>query len=364
MSGFDREESKDCSCRALVHFLSRPGQIPNDIVRSIVLRDLCWRLPHLDTLERVLVIAEAFPCILPEEVKDVFIKATANLSDFDVLRRARKEHKDVGIVTVIGKELQAVLTALGRSLDAPPDERSGEFSYWIADIVRPAGRPLKIVVTMVAEARNVPCAIAVEHMLSDYDIDALVLVGIAAGPSEKVMLGDVVYADQVYDYEEHRLEVLKWWGLTTWFRRQRPRPKYISTRKVVKIALERMNEPRFTRFFDKIVKGVAHDLLPGSYGNAHSPKVHDGTIAAGEKLIADGTANRMRRLDERIRAVAMEDSGFAQAAELAKLPWCIFRGISDYGDPRKANGWQFVSALGAACAAVIFLSFSWEPPKQ
>jgi nucleoside phosphorylase len=347
-----------------VHFLSRPGQIPNDIVRSIVLRDLCWRLPHLDTLERVLVIAEAFPCILPEEVKDVFIKATANLSDFDVLRRARKEHKDVGIVTVIGKELQAVLTALGRSLDAPPDERSGEFSYWIADIVRPAGRPLKIVVTMVAEARNVPCAIAVEHMLSDYDIDALVLVGIAAGPSEKVMLGDVVYADQVYDYEEHRLEVLKWWGLTTWFRRQRPRPKYISTRKVVKIALERMNEPRFTRFFDKIVKGVAHDLLPGSYGNAHSPKVHDGTIAAGEKLIADGTANRMRRLDERIRAVAMEDSGFAQAAELAKLPWCIFRGISDYGDPRKANGWQFVSALGAACAAVIFLSFSWEPPKQ
>ena len=42
-------------------------------------------------------------------------------------------------------------------------------------------------------------------------MDALVLVGIAAGPRGKVTLGDVVYADQVYDYEEHGLEVVRWW---------------------------------------------------------------------------------------------------------------------------------------------------------
>jgi nucleoside phosphorylase len=281
--------------------------------------------------------------------------------EFESLRREKKQKKNVGIVTMVGPELRGLLTVLGLPSDANPDERSGEFSYWFAELQRLRQPPLSIVVTIVGEARNVPCAIAVEHLLNDYDLDLIMLVGIAAGPRDKVTLGDVVYADQVYDYEEYRLELMKLFGFVTTFRQSLPRPKYVSTRKQVKVALERFDTGKFATCFGESLSRITEDLLPQGYSRATVPKVHDGTIAAGEKLIADGSLNKMRkRVDERIRAGAMEDSGFAQVAESKRMPWCIFRGISDYGDPRKQNGWQFIAATGAACGAVTFLRSAWS----
>jgi nucleoside phosphorylase len=91
-----------------------------------------------------------------------------------------------------------------------------------------------------------------------------------------------------------------------------------------------------------------------------NPSIHDGTIAAGEKLIADGSLKRWYRIDQEVRAGAMEDSGFAQAAEANHVAWCIFRGISDYGDPTKGKEWQFACALAAAAAGITFLRELWD----
>jgi nucleoside phosphorylase len=356
------EEEKTCSCRAISHFLhTLEFPVEYDSAREMILRDLCSRVGELQPLERAIVLAETLQSLLPKRMRATFDAARLGLNEFEGLRREKKEKRNVGIVTVIGAELRGVLTVLGRPLDAEPDERSGEFSYWFAEIQRPHQDALRVVVTMIAEARNVPCAIAVEHLLNDYDLDVVILVGIAAGPREKVKLGDVVYADQVYDYEEYRLELMRVLGFVTNIRRARPRPQYISTRKQIKVALERFDPKKFSGCFTESLSRVADDLLPKQYARSTTPNVMDGTIAAGEKLIADGSLKRMRRrIDERIRAGAMEDSGFAQVAESKRLPWCIFRGISDYGDPRKENGWQFVAALGAACAAMTFLRSAWR----
>jgi nucleoside phosphorylase len=130
----------------------------------------------------------------------------------------------------------------------------------------------------------------------------------------------------------------------------------------MKIALERFNLIQFNRQFAEAMSKVNSDLLPVPYNPNDKPKIHDGTIAAGEKLIADGSIEKLRNIDERIRAADMEDSGFAQVAEFEGLPWCVFRGISDHGDPHKKSNWQFVAALAAGCAEVTFLKYTWEPP--
>lgn len=359
------EEDKASSCRAIAYFLDTLPPTPErDGARELLLRDLCSRATELDPLERAITLAETLQSVLPDTMRSAFDRDRLRLTEFETLRREKKQKRDVGIVTIVGPELRGLLTVLGRPHDAAPDERSGEFSYWFAEVKRLRQAPLTLVITIVAEARNVPCAIAVEHLLNDYDLDLLLLVGIAAGPKSKVKLGDVAYGDQVYDYEEYRLELMKLFGFITPLRRQKPRPKYIGTRKQVKIALERFDPHKFLICFAESIVRISEDVLPPGYARDKVPTVHDGTIAAGEKLIADRSLNRMqKRVDERIRAGAMEDSGFAQVAESKRIPWCIFRGISDYGDPRKQNGWQFISSVAASCAALTFLRSAWTSPN-
>ena len=105
------------------------------------------------------------------------------------------------------------------------------------------------------------------------------------------------------------------------------------------------------------------DKLPGEYAQDFVPSLHNrATIAAGEKLFADGSLRRMcKSADQRIRAGDQEDSGFAQAAGSKTINWCIFRGICDYGDPGKGKHWQRIAALAAASAAVTFLKTVWRP---
>lgn len=371
MGHLQNQEATEYSCRALIYYLSKLDPEVSPAEREMLLRDLCWRAGHMEPLERAIVLTEAFYGFLPNEIRKSFPEASLKFSEFEQLRYKKRKRLDVGIVTVIGKELAALLTALGKHPDDRADVQIEGFSYWFAEISRQIGPPLKVVITMVGEARNVPCAIAVDRLLSDFEIDIIALTGIAAGPRSKTDLGDVVYAEQVYDYEEYRLELVKWFGIPTWIRKALARPKHIPTQKVIKIALERMNLQPFEKLFKESLTRTSTDMLPKDYMKKYiigrekpkMPKIHDGTIVAGEKLIADGSLEKMRiMIDERIRAADMEDSGFSQAADIKGIPWCVFRGISDHADPHKENGWQFVAALAAACAALTFFKTSWDLP--
>lgn len=361
MEFLELEESTDSACRTLSYFFSKEENPSRKEIRDLILRDLCWRIPEAEPLERAIILSETLINFLPKEIRNTFQRNYFKLNELDKLREHKKIHVDVGIVTIIDTELKAVLTVLGVDPEKKADANKGSFSYWFAEIKRPTGNPVKVVVTYVGEARNVPCAIAVECLLQRFSVNALILIGIAAGPKSKVKMGDVVIADQIYDYEEHRLEVIKFFGILTKIRTARRRPKYIATKKVVRGELKRINPKRFIRQFEEVSNTINDDLLPRGYPKGNAPEIHGGTIAAGEKLFADGSVEKMRKFDERIRAASMEDSGFAQVAESKGLAWCVFRGISDFGDPYKGNNWQFIATTAAASAAVTFLKYVWEP---
>jgi nucleoside phosphorylase len=87
-------------------------------------------------------------------------------------------------------------------------------------------------------------------------------------------------------------------------------------------------------------------------------------MAAGERLIADGSLAEMRTWDGRILAGDQEDSGFAQACDFNKTAWCVFRGISDHGDPLKNKNWHFAAALTAAATAYAFIEQAYRPAES
>jgi len=101
------------------------------------------------------------------------------------------------------------------------------------------------------------------------------------------------------------------------------------------------------------------------------PKYEFATVAAGEKLIADGSIVDMRfELHERIRAADQEDSGFVKACIYRDHPvlWAVFRGISDQGEAnkeyQKKENWQYLASLSAATVALLFLQNSYSPASE
>lgn len=355
------EEEGYESCLAITHFLEVYED--DQIIRETVLKDLCWRVSNLNQFDRYIVLAQAFQKLLPSSLKEEFPKEILDCDKAIELARNEKEFKDVGIVAVIGVELNAVLRALGIDNEKGADQQYGGYSYWFAELERPNHKPLKVVVTLVAEPLNVPCAIAVGHLLSYFNVDLLMLIGTGAGVEGKVKLGDVVCADRIFYFEYARLEIKKkYFGLKKSVI-IRPRPQYENVKTEVLTALELNKEKKMQELFNRLIQDVNSDELPKEPNN--EPELHKGTIAVGEKLMADGSLKKMYDdVDEKIRAGAMEDCGFAKVAESKGIQWCIFRGINDYGDTDKDEGnrdeWQLASALAASAAGISFLKSVWK----
>ncbi len=369
----DKESELD-ACRVLAFHLGEhdphdPRQFDK---REVILRNLCWRLSKLDQVDKLEAMASSWYNSIPIDLRQKFPKLNVSREEIEKAIEKSKKKRDVGIITVMDSELDAVLLALGKEKGSleKEDSWSGPFRYWECVATQEDGVRLSVVVTLVGSPTNVPCAICVEHLLTVYSVDLLVLVGIAAGPPQKVRLGDVIFADSVYDYEHVRLEVRKIWRhLPFSYHKGSGRPKYVPNALMNELTSDReLYTQHFSRsriLHDQCVQRTKLERLPTLPGN-YKPEFHHGTIASGEKLIADGSLGKMyERIDQQIRAGEQEGSGFSQAAVHNKVKWCIFRGISDYGDPTKDHPekekWQFEAALNAASAAVTFLQTVWKP---
>ncbi|KAI9697073.1 MAG: hypothetical protein M1836_005035 [Candelina mexicana] len=83
------------------------------------------------------------------------------------------------------------------------------------------------------------------------------------------------------------------------------------------------------------------------------PKIHYGTIASGNSVIKDGIS-RDKLIDDssRILCVEMEAAGL-----MDHFPCLVIRGICDYADSHKNDGWQSYAAAIAAMYTKTFLTF-------
>jgi len=360
------------SCRTIVQFiLDHAGDDPqHSLIREALLQDLLWKLTFVGNSAKAVFMAQGLYYALPPNLRKIFSVENLGLSTLMTLPTHAKRHRNIGIITIIKPELQAVLTALGRERDSAADEGRGSFRYWFADVEREDRDPLSVVVTMVGYPRNVPCVIATNQILDLFSFDLLLIVGIAAGPKGKVELGDVVAADRIHDYEHVRSELVEKKVV------EKPRPLFMNVPPNIYTDIVNYNDSEMSKHFNALLRSVPQQVLP--YDKTRigwkrkyvkrsdiRPRFHRGTITAGERLFADNGLKTLRdSADCRILAGDQEDSGFAQACEAKKLEWCVFRGIADHGDARKNDGWHFTASLAAAAAAVSFLKHAYHRPSE
>jgi len=332
------------SCRFLA------GLIQTESAREkklLMLEDYAWKAHDLPTrlkqrLDRL--VLDSF--VAPE------VRHNARIFSTPITDRSY----DAAVITITELERKMFMLAFGMDPKQLP-EKFGRDRYWDARCESTAtGRELRILMTVVGEQRNSPCAAATARLLTRFNVRACFLCGISAGVREDTAFGDVIVGINVADYEGGRLEV---GGI-------RRRGERFKVPGLMRADL-RAYDARGTAFRQNLLTAIEKLepwQLPEVWApESFQPKQHNQFLVAGEKLIADDSLPQLKdEIDERIRGGEMESTGFAQACEdnTPPIDWAPFRGVSDFGGPDKRKDWQHVAALSAATMLLDFLSTDFD----
>jgi nucleoside phosphorylase len=332
------QENPEVSCAVLAHFIAKETDQHR---RWMLMKDFLTKSQNISRTETVFLALQIVLPVLPEEEKE-FMSSIVQEAAVETKPKA-----DVIIITVLQEELRAVQAAFDISPNTIENRSVDGLRFWETRVANEyINRDLNVVITMIGQSRNVECAATCSKIFTVYNADLCVLVGIAAGVKDKVKLGDVVVAEEVLDYEGARRE--------TGGDKKRPKP----------YSLE-IEIRRHLGFFNPLQRNW-HELLKESLQNIPElsvladwqPEYHEGVILAGEKLLADGSLPAMREeYHEKVRAAEQEGSGFARICQEYSIPWLVFRGVSDYGDPSKpeTKPWRLPSVVAAATAVKAFI---------
>jgi nucleoside phosphorylase len=239
---------------------------------------------------------------------------------------------------------------------------------------------------MIGEPQNVPCANACRDIIEKFDVDCMVLSGIAGGYRGKIGQGDVIAPFSVYYTEGGKRRrvpgrgkfLLRWPGqlsrilqlLAGWFfgwtTQIDPSTSVENIRGSMKGYLQNFDPSLADRTaaFDATLKAYESDeLVKAEFKNAFDYK--PGMLMCGEKVLVDDSIKQVSESVERkIWAVDMESYGFAATCNHCEQEWAVFRGISDYADVKKDDSQHTSASIAAAVTARLFLTQAFRPADE
>lgn len=198
----------------------------------------------------------------------------------------------------------------------------------------------RVIVRCLHGMGNTRAAAAAAAAISRWNPTAIIVAGIAGGtnrpltehfPDRGHLLGDVLVARQLVDYESGKLEP----------GRTERRPQVYPASQQLLSAAERAAGSDWA--------SPIRTHHPGGQGDV--PKVRFGTVGSGEKVVKDPKfVDDLKEVWAQLVGVEMEGFGAALAAHESphKVHVLLVKGISDWADPEKGDDWQPYAASAAA----------------
>ncbi|MEV4294270.1 phosphorylase family protein [Microbispora rosea] len=249
---------------------------------------------------------------------------------------ATKRRTDVGVITILPVEMRAVLTMLSRNTAVT--EHIDERGAWFYEAAIEAGDGVNVVATRALDRGQRSALIAFDRLVHAYAPGVVVLVGIAGGMSSAVKLNDVVVATQAIYYEARK-----------------ETPSQVRRRTQTYEVPARIRHA-INSFFN--VHGEPCTLiLKGQDGKERACSIQTGPIGSGEAVVAYKGSDIRRHLEnfnDKTLALETEVGGIAHAfyeevhSQQDTFGWFTIRGISDYADEDKNDGYHESSAWHAA----------------
>ncbi|GAA2597913.1 5'-methylthioadenosine/S-adenosylhomocysteine nucleosidase [Actinomadura fulvescens] len=240
---------------------------------------------------------------------------------------------DIGIITVLAVEANAVRLALGLRR-----ENAGGLAFDLGEVDLRSGRPARIAATRALAQGQRSTVIAFDNLRRHHDPDVVVLVGIGGAIQPKTGIGDVVVATRVVYYD---------------LRKELPQQtRHRGEEKEAPAAVGHAVNSFFTDHGEP-----AELTITDPAGVRRDTRVFSGLIGSGDAVIADADSEivaYLSRFNDKILAVDMEAGGLSQAchehsaAAGRSQNWVVVRGISDNADPGKNDDHQAVAAWHAA----------------
>jgi nucleoside phosphorylase len=341
-------EPADRACAALIYLLGTERDLAK---RQALAQDLQYRALDLGRpqRERIGRFVEAMMVGPDPDAANDLLEST----DF---RRPATNRVDLAIFVVQPVEWRAVrdVYRIDEANFTSYERRRRYFPTTIQS--KQAGRDLSIIVSAVGKDTNIKVGPALQDFWVNYDADAYCLIGMAAGVRDHINLGDVVSPEVVFSYEHGRATPA---GVE-------PRYEQLPTPEEVGGSLFFLDLGA-TSFEDDMKEIVAQTpkgdrpKLPRAWRPAF--RARNAFLASGDKLIVDGRLADMKAsYDE--RTIAGDEESYGFAAYLQGKTWAVFRGIADYGDLSKEDGWQYLSTCAAALIAKHFFAEQYIPPAE
>ncbi|WP_162907965.1 effector-associated domain 2-containing protein [Allorhizocola rhizosphaerae] len=269
----------------------------------------------------------------------------------------------IGIVTALPVECAAMRYFVDDLADVAG--RPGDPKRYVTGTMPStlAGRPHRVVVTVMAQDNNKNAAAACIDLLRSFSsIQCVLMVGIAGGiptAERDVRLGDVVVGtDGVVDYDHVRRDVI---------RRQVQGLSMALARAAQEVRVgEHLGLRPWEDSLCVVPQSFARpadstDILSSVSHRDGMPKVHYAAIASADRLLRDAQhRNALVHRYPEVAAVEMEGSGIAAACDLHGAHWFVVRGIADYCDNSKDFAWHAYASLTAAAYVRALLAHT--PP--
>ncbi len=227
---------------------------------------------------------------------------------------------DIGILTVLTEELQAVVEVLERYPNYRIEQLPHGAEAHLAEV--PAGDgPLRVVAVQTLAPGPRSAAVAFQQLQEAYQPPIVLLVGIAGGIRPGLAIGDVVIGEEVVYYDA---------------RRETPEGP---ARRGQSQPMSPVLRHRLNAFFRRYGTSIA--ISPGE-----AVRLYRGPIGSGDAVVTDADSDIiawLRRFNEKILAVETEAGGVGQAfyehvdEDRTLTGWLTIRGISDLADRHKGH---------------------------
>ena len=213
----------------------------------------------------------------------------------------------MGIMTAMEEEFRLIATAFGGSMSRIVGPRTF-YSARVQDVE---------LTLVTARVGKVAAAVTTSLLIHDFEVDAILVVGVAGATAPGVRVGDIVVADRLV---QHDIDLK---GVLGYERFDIPLLNVREMRcceRLVAVAQEAGQRTVSSSAYRNGVRGFA----------PHQPSLHVGMIGSGDQFIcAHGEKEALMAALPHLACVEMEGAAVAQVCVEHGVPFVVTRVISD-----------------------------------